>query len=247
MQRRWLAAWVGFGLVSWIGVAAQEARIQVQADQVVGLVSRFLNGACIEDVNHEIPGGLDSRRIFGESFQEPPPSVPPKGFQAFGGSWSVRDGELRGEAGDGPKLISDQAPWAEGEVGIEVCFADRRPGSAGFILRLTQPGPGADNFEGYGVSLDPAGQILRLGRHGHNRESINSGARAVAAVVSLSGSRPTQPAAEVEELAGRLEARHTAEDPSRLTPLRSAWRHHLANGQARRTFPADSFTVREFR
>lgn len=35
-------------------------------------VSRYLTGACIEDVNHEVYGGLYSQMIFGESFQEPP-------------------------------------------------------------------------------------------------------------------------------------------------------------------------------
>jgi hypothetical protein len=50
--------------------------INVQADHVVGPVSRLLTGACIEDVNHEIYGGIYSQMIFGESFQEPAPSLP---------------------------------------------------------------------------------------------------------------------------------------------------------------------------
>jgi hypothetical protein len=53
------------------GAQAQETVIQIQADQVIHSVSRFLTGACIEDVNHEIYGGLYSQMIFGESFQEP--------------------------------------------------------------------------------------------------------------------------------------------------------------------------------
>ncbi len=47
-------------------------------------------GACIEDVNHEIYGGLYSQMIFGESFQEPPRPVPLKGFTAFGGELGRR-------------------------------------------------------------------------------------------------------------------------------------------------------------
>src|SRR5580700_5341702 len=53
---------------------AQEAVIQIHADHVVGSVSPLLTGACIEDVNHEIYGGIYSQMIFGESFQEPAPS-----------------------------------------------------------------------------------------------------------------------------------------------------------------------------
>jgi hypothetical protein len=52
---------------------AENARIDVQAGRVAGPVSRLLTGACIEDVNHEIYGGIYSQMIFGESFQEPAP------------------------------------------------------------------------------------------------------------------------------------------------------------------------------
>lgn len=159
-------------LASTAGTRAQEARITVQADQTIGQVSRLLTGACIEDVNHEIYGGIYSQMIFGESFQEPPASVPPSGFRAFGGSWSVTEGELEGSAGDGPLLVSELPAFADGEASVEVRFADRKPGNAGLIVRLAQPGMGADNFDGYEVSLDPANQVLRLGRHRHDFQLI---------------------------------------------------------------------------
>jgi len=53
------------------GVSAQDAVIHIEAGQEIHPVSRLLTGACIEDVNHEIYGGLYSQMIFGESFQEP--------------------------------------------------------------------------------------------------------------------------------------------------------------------------------
>ncbi|HEX4000087.1 MAG TPA: alpha-L-arabinofuranosidase C-terminal domain-containing protein [Pirellulales bacterium] len=59
-------------------VAAQQTTIDIRADHVLHSVSRHLTGACIEDVNHEIYGGIYSQMIFGESFQEPPP-VPAAG------------------------------------------------------------------------------------------------------------------------------------------------------------------------
>ena len=46
--------------------------IRVHSDHAIAHVSRLLTGACIEDVNHEIYGGIYSQMIFGESFQEPP-------------------------------------------------------------------------------------------------------------------------------------------------------------------------------
>ena len=42
-------------------------------NRVLHTLSPYLTGACIEDVNHEVYGGIDSQMIFGESFQEPCP------------------------------------------------------------------------------------------------------------------------------------------------------------------------------
>ena len=74
------------------GVQAQKPRITVQADQVLHPVSRYLTGACIEDVNHEIYGGLYSQMIFGESFEEaamPLPADTPA-FAGLSGAVSCR-------------------------------------------------------------------------------------------------------------------------------------------------------------
>jgi len=62
------------------------ATITIDADRIAGRLSRYLTGACIEDVNHEIYGGIYSQMIFGESFQEPPP-VPPVQIKGLSGMW----------------------------------------------------------------------------------------------------------------------------------------------------------------
>jgi alpha-L-arabinofuranosidase len=149
-----------------------EAEIHVAADKKTGPVSRYLTGACIEDVNHEIYGALYSQMIFGESFQEPPSHRPVKGFQAFGGTWELRDDELHAGGGPGPTLVSDHAPLGRGAVGVEVFFADRAAGNAGLIVKTARVGVGADNFDGYEVSLNPERNVLTLGRHRHNWEHI---------------------------------------------------------------------------
>jgi hypothetical protein len=128
---------------------AQEAGIIVHADQVSHRVSPCLTGACIEDVNHEIYGGLYSQMIFGESFQEPPPAVAPKGFTAYGGGWQVREGVLWAGAGDGPKLIANEPVVGTGEVGVEILLPDPKGGNAGLILKSSEPGVGADQFTAY--------------------------------------------------------------------------------------------------
>ena len=106
---------------------------------------------CIEDVNHEVYGGIYSQMIFGESFQEPPHTEPAKGFWSPDGPWQVRDGEVHGDAGPGPKLISRVAPFANGEAGVEVHLGGegaRASGvrNAGLIVAVSRAEAGADNF-----------------------------------------------------------------------------------------------------
>ncbi|OWK36562.1 family 16 glycoside hydrolase [Fimbriiglobus ruber] len=153
---------------------AQDASIRVDVRQEGRPVSKYLTGACIEDVNHEIYGGLYSQMIFGESFQEPPVGSPAKGFAAFGGDWKLNDGEMLGGGGDGPKLVdSTVPPFADGEAGVEVYLsaADGAGGgvhNAGLIVRAGRSGVGADHFDGYEVSLDAGRKIVSLGRHQQN-------------------------------------------------------------------------------
>jgi len=84
-----------------------DVTIHVQADHVVGPVSRLLTGACIEDVNHEIYGGLYSQMVFGESFQEPaPPASAPEA--QLSGMWrAVQRGTAAGRF-----AINSEQPFA---------------------------------------------------------------------------------------------------------------------------------------
>ena len=94
-----------------------------------------------------------------------------QGFRAYGGAWHVADGVLHAPAGPGPKLVADELALACGEVGVEVLLPDAAAGNAGLIVKLSDPGVGADRFNGYEVALDAAG-YLRLGRHRQNFEPI---------------------------------------------------------------------------
>src|SRR5205085_8182625 len=100
--------------------------------------------------------------IFGESFAEPAMSQPVKGMLSFEGSWKVTDGVLDGDGGAGPKLISDAAPISQVEVGVELFLPGNAAGNAGLIVRAARPGAGADNFDGYEISIDVARKMLRL-------------------------------------------------------------------------------------
>jgi alpha-L-arabinofuranosidase len=186
---------VALTLVATRAGRCQEITIAVRADQVLHNVSRHLTGACIEDVNHEIYGGIYSQMIFGESFQEPPAAPFVTGFKTYGGRWLVADGAVRVDATDGPKLVSDRAGFKDGQVGVELLFADRKGQNAGLIVRVEKPGIGADTFSGYEVSLDPARQMVRLARHRNNFEPIKdvkcevAVGRWIALEVKLAGSK----------------------------------------------------------
>ncbi len=173
MQPRRFSQWLVCVFLTCGLAAAQEAQVVVHANQVCGRVSRYLTGACIEDVNHEIYGGLYSQTIFGESFQEPPPTVPPMGFAAYSGRWLVQDGVLWADGGDGPKLIADQPVLGAGEVGVDIFLPVPKGGNAGLILKVSGSGVGADNFTGYEVSLESGGRLV-LGRHRQNWEPIRN-------------------------------------------------------------------------
>jgi alpha-L-arabinofuranosidase len=157
------------------GTPAQDTAIHIDARQPRRAVSRYLTGACIEDVNHEIYGGIYSQMIFGETFQEEPLQSPAKGWIAWGGDWKAADAQFLAPAGDGPKLISSViSPFADGEAGVDVYLpapTDAQPPNvrnAGLILRVAHPGVGPDTFDGYEVSLDAGRKLLCLGRHQHN-------------------------------------------------------------------------------
>jgi len=56
--------------VATTGVAADKVQISIDPSKVLAEVPRTLYGTGMEDVNHEICGGLDAQRLYDESFEE---------------------------------------------------------------------------------------------------------------------------------------------------------------------------------
>jgi len=104
----------GWMVLAWVlgqaAALAQDVVLRIAADQPGSRISRYLMGACIEDVNHEIYGGLYSQMIFGESFQEPPPkpAEPGGSVLAASGMWQPI---LRGGARGDFAIVTDR-PFA---------------------------------------------------------------------------------------------------------------------------------------
>ena len=63
---------IGTLLLTVVSSNAQSIDVRIDVAAAGKLASTRLTASCIEDVNHEIYGGLYSQMVFGESFQEPP-------------------------------------------------------------------------------------------------------------------------------------------------------------------------------
>lgn len=151
-----------------------KAKIVVHVNQVSHRISPYATGACIEDVNHEIYGGIYSQMIFGESFEEPPLSRPIEGFTIYSGNWVVKDSVLHASGETGSKLIANIPELSTGEVGVDVYFDDNIGGWSGLIVKVKEPGVGPDAFIGYEVSLNPQSNKLHLVwlKFWNNREQV---------------------------------------------------------------------------
>ena len=168
---------LSFGLTLALTAVAvgEDARIRVRADRPGREVSRYMTGACIEDVNHEIYGGLYSQMVFGESFQEPPATAI-EGFtvvrRALG---RRRRGSCTPPPATGRSSLSETPSLRSGEVSVQVCFPDDRAGTGGADREgATTPAWGTTVSTATRSSLDPSRQALGLGRHRHNWEPIRN-------------------------------------------------------------------------
>jgi len=78
-------------------IAYSQDTITVYPNKSIKTVSTLTTGACLEDVNHEIYGGLYSQVVFGESFQEQPMKIDAGGLSGFVSCSSPRD-QLRNQS-----------------------------------------------------------------------------------------------------------------------------------------------------
>lgn len=148
-----------------------DAIINVDVTKIEQEVTPYLYGACIEDVNHEIYGGLYDQKIFGESFEEPIPGPQFESFSIYEGNWSVRNNEIWATSHPGAKLVYNEKEIITGAIETDIKFNEGGD-NAGLLLRVSQPGDGADNFYGYEISLASNGEKIVIGKHKKNFEHI---------------------------------------------------------------------------
>ncbi|MBS1701083.1 MAG: DUF1080 domain-containing protein [Armatimonadetes bacterium] len=149
-------------------VLLQASQTVIDPSVELGSVSSSMYGSCIEDVNHEIYGGIYAQTIFGESFEEPPAGLSPKGWKVYGGDWVPDGNGVHVSSGPGFKLVTDSAGGQGQEIEADVAIANDFGTNAGFLLRVSGAGVGADQFDGYEVSFSPREQRVILGKHEHD-------------------------------------------------------------------------------
>ncbi|MDS1032989.1 alpha-L-arabinofuranosidase C-terminal domain-containing protein [Porphyromonadaceae sp. NP-X] len=146
--------------------------VTIHVATVENTITPYLYGSCIEDVNHEIYGGLYDQKIFGESFEEDSQSMSFDEFDDYGGNWSVSSSALSVTADDGSKLLHHSS-FSDGSIEVEMKFNDVCE-SAALILRVNNPGIGADNWDGYEIGLNAITHEIILGKHQHNWQPLGN-------------------------------------------------------------------------
>jgi len=162
-------------------VLSHGTEIHVDAGNVVNASSPLIYGACIEDVNHEIYGGLYGQRLYGESFEEPAPPIRLAGWTTCGGDWLPAASSISTTANSGAKIVREQPPFLDGTLEFDIRFTGTTSSSnnAGALVRVRNPGTGADAFDGYEISLASNGTSILLGRHQQDWKLLKSAAVAV--------------------------------------------------------------------
>jgi alpha-L-arabinofuranosidase len=158
-----------------IPVQAQQSSIDINAAKVENRISSRMYGSCIEDVNHEIYGGLYDQKIFGESFEEDFLGMSITGFDAFGGKWIANGAQVEVKADAGAKLIDRNPAIDDASIEVELKFG-KQIEIAGLIVRVDDPDTGADDFNGYEISLNAITKQIVLGKHRYNWQLLQEAA-----------------------------------------------------------------------
>lgn len=166
--------------------SAQSHRIFVDPNQVMNRIPPTIYGSCIEDVNHEICGGLYGQLIFSESFEEPSSGINHRDWRKFTGYWaaereyssggiSIVPGratrrtigkvEVSVEPDDYARLIYEPLTMRDGTILFDIRFPEPKGQTAGILLRVSRAGVGEKAIRGYGISISRDGKKLFLTKH----------------------------------------------------------------------------------
>ncbi|MFT3703419.1 MAG: DUF1080 domain-containing protein [Agriterribacter sp.] len=177
-----------FVSISYLSVA-QDNRIIVYADSVVNQIPSTLFGSCMEDVNHEIYGGLYDQKIMGESFEEPASGINYNDWIKYNGYWAadreysdggisiipgrhtrrmIAKNELDVEPDGSAKLLCNTRNIGNGTIEAEMRFLQVKGIGAGILCRVSNAGIGENTMTGYEVRLNHETKKVQLIKHRNN-------------------------------------------------------------------------------
>jgi len=171
----------------------QMIHITVDATDIRNTIPPTMFGTCMEDVNHEIYGGLYAQLIMGESFEEPASGINYNEWKKSGGYWAVdreySDGsisivpgrhtrrmvgttDLDVEPDGSARLIYDKERFRDGVMETDLRFLQARGNGGSILLRTSNVGIGRTALTGYEVRLNRETGKLQLIKHRNDEQVL---------------------------------------------------------------------------
>ena len=153
--------------------AMAQVRVDVDPGKIINHISPLLYGSGMEDVNHEVYGGIYNQRIFGESFEEGAEVIRITGFTRYDSMWhGVGDYVYPTVNNASAKLMMDQPETGTGKVAVDLRFESIRSGTAGLFLHASNAKEGPENIKAYEFGLSGAGNRFTLWKVDGGRQEI---------------------------------------------------------------------------
>ena len=153
--------------------AMAQVRVDVDPGKIINHISPLLYGSGMEDVNHEVYGGIYNQRIFGESFEEGAEVIRITGFTRYDSMWhGVGDYVYPTVNNASAKLMMDQPETGTGKVAVDLRFESVRSGTAGLFLHASNAKEGPENIKAYEFGLSGAGNRFTLWKVDGGRQEI---------------------------------------------------------------------------
>jgi alpha-L-arabinofuranosidase len=174
-------------------LGADQNHILVDAADVRNAIPPTMFGTCIEDVNHEIYGGLYGQLIMGESFEEPASGVNYKDWKKYGGYWAadreygdssvsivpgrhthrmVGTNDIGVEPDGSARLLYDRQDLGDGGVQADIRFLQPRGNGAGILFRVSDIGIGENTVTGYEIRLNREANKIQLIKHNNDEQVL---------------------------------------------------------------------------
>lgn len=221
--------------VSGVIAAEPDAVIQVHADRTIAKISPFTTGACIEDVNHEIYGGLYSQMVFGESFQEPPITDSPPGLPIVCAANCLQpDGQNDNGWDQGLVFLSPSHVWVQSSAHV-----------TRMISKNNLPRCVATECQSPNDALDVTSRISEDGKI-LVLQVVNSENRPLSTRLNIVGFDLTGRVVKISQIAGHLDERNQETDPDRIRPADRFLYPEFDAAASTYIFPPQSFSILRF-